>query len=329
MSHHPLRAPALLFCCFLSLPSSAAADEFQVLPEKSYRLELPAREPDEKALTQDTRIVSVDVFLDRKAGRLLYVGKEGNALAVVPSGKGVGESDGKALKSLHRLVLPVRRFHDKDFGEKTPKISVEVYRDKRTANWVFVSHTGALAVLPADKAPVGKPGQQPKWLYRLPFKVRHFDKFEVEYHHCNVEVYRDEYTGALLYVAESGTLAAVPRAKDDPRQNADAQVWSHALELKVRKPGVEKFEPTTSTRFGMEIYQDRNRGAWVYVTEKLQLAVLPGSKDLGEKTQVAVWLQGLRPPGDAARQWSAEVYDNLNVDHRVFITTSGAVAVVP
>ncbi|HKB40229.1 MAG TPA: hypothetical protein VKD72_27615, partial [Gemmataceae bacterium] len=314
MSHHPLSAPALLFCCFLILPSSAAADEFQVLLEKNYRLNLPARKPDEKELTQDTRIVSVDVFLDRKAGRLFYVGKAGNALAVVPSGKGIGETDGKALKPVHRLVLPVRRFHDKDFGEKTPKISVEVYRDKRTANWVFVSHTGALAVFPADKAPVGKPGQKARWLYRLPLKVRHLDKFEVEYHLCNVDVYRDEYTGALLYVAESGTLAAIPRGKSDPGQNADAQVWSHALELKVRKPGAEKFEPITSTRFGMEIYQDRNRGAWVHVTEKLQLAVVPGSKALGEKIQAPVWLQGLRPPGDPARQWSAEVYDNPNVD---------------
>ncbi|HKB41197.1 MAG TPA: hypothetical protein VKD72_32520, partial [Gemmataceae bacterium] len=85
----------------------------------------------------------------------------------------------------------------------------------------------------------------------------------------------------------------------------------------------------TSTRFGMEIYQDRSRGGWVHVTEKLQLAVVPGSKVLGEKIQAPVWLQGLRPPGDAARQWSAEVYDNPNVDHRVFITTSGAVAVMP
>jgi hypothetical protein len=329
MLHHPIFGPALLFCFLLILPAPAAGNEFQVLPEKSYRLDLPARKPDEKTFTKDTRTVSADVFEVKKGHRLFYVGEAGKALAIVPSGKGEGGPAGKAPKWLRRLMLPVRKFANKDFGEKTPKVSVEVYRDERSGHWVYVSHTGALAVLPAGKAPVGKPAKGPKWLDRLPLKVRHFDKFEIVYHRYNVEVYRDEHTGGLLYVAESGALAVVPAAKGDEGRKARPPAWSHALELQVRKPGEGKFGPKASTRFGMEVYQDKNRDAWVYVTEKLQLAVLPGSKATGEKTQAPKWLHGLRPPGAAAKGWSAEVFQNLNADHLVYITANGAVAVVP
>jgi hypothetical protein len=319
--------PALGFCLVLVLPAPAAGAEFQVLPERSHRLELPARQPDEKEFTKDTRIVAVDVYRDEKASRWWYVGAEGKTLAVVPSGKGEGGTAGKA-KWLRRLVLPVRSYNDQEFAANTPKISVEVYRDERTGHRVHVSHTGALAVSLADEAPAASPVPVPKWLYRLPLKVRHYDRFETAYHRYNVEVYRDAPGGALLYVAGNGNLAVLPAARDEAGKPHEPPVFSHGLALQVRKPGADRFDPETTLRLGAEVYRDRNRGAWLYITENQQLAVVPGTEAIGAKIQAAHWLRGLQPP-DAAAGWSAEVFRNPNTDHVIHLTSSGALAVVP
>jgi hypothetical protein len=328
MSHCPRWTLILLCCFFLFSLAPAAQEEFQVLPEKSYRLDLPARKPNEKEFTRDTRNVSADVFLDKKAQRLFYVGEAGNSLAVVASGKGVGEGEGKGAKWVQRLVLPIRKWDDKDFGKEPATVGVEVYRDERTANWVYVSHTCSLTVLPADKDPVGKPGQEPQWLHRMRLQVRLLREVDFYKHRYNVEVYHDEYTGGQLYVAENGSLAVIPAAKATEGKEISVSEWSHALELQVRQPGQEKFT-ADSARHGTEVYQDKNRGAWIYITESLQLAVVPGNKDVGEKIQVPKWLQGLRPPAGAPKQWSAEVYHNPNTDHQVYVTAAGALAVLP
>src|SRR5262249_27650978 len=146
---------------------------------------------------------------------------------------------------------------------------------------------------------------------------------------CNVEVYRDENTGLLVYVGEKGSLAVIPEGKGKLGQHAEPLAWSHALDLHARKPGEEKFGPKTATIFGVEVFQDRNRGAWVYLTETLHLAVHPDSNAGDAKAprvdaQAAKWLHGLRPGEATALKWSAEVYHNPNTDHVVYVTVGGA-----
>jgi hypothetical protein len=328
MSYHPVFTAALLFCfAFLLHTPSAADEEAPALLEKRYRLDLPVRRLNEKEFTRDPRAVPADVFLDKKTQRLFYVGEEGKTLAVVPAARGGGGPKARPAKWLHRLVMPVRRWDDTRFGEETPKVSVEVYRDENVGNLVYVSHTGFLAVIPAGKAAEGEPSK-PRSLYRLPCKVRPHGEWELKYHRYNVEVYQDDRTGALLYVAENGALAVIPAAKAVAGQKAEPPVWSHALELVARKPGDEEFGQHR-TLWSMEVYLDESRGALLYVTETPQLAVLPGNTGLLAKPQAPRWLRRFRPAGDAARRWSGEVFVNPNCDHHVYITSQGAVAVVP
>src|SRR5262245_16364867 len=87
---------------------------------RTYRLGLPVRKPDEKEITRDTRPVSADVFLDRKSDRLFYVGEGGKVLAL-PWGKSEAVPNAKGAKWLHRLVLPVRKWDEKDFGKDSSK----------------------------------------------------------------------------------------------------------------------------------------------------------------------------------------------------------------
>jgi hypothetical protein len=326
MSHRPLTA--VLFFPFLLCTPFAAADEDPVVLEKRYRLELAVRRPNEKDFTRETQTLPADVLLDRKTQRRFYVGEEGKTLAVVPSARGGERPKAGPAKWLYRLELPVRGWDDADFAEQTPKVSVEVYRDENTGNRVYVSHTGFLAVLPAGKAPAGKPLQPPRALYRLKLKVRPYAEVELKYHHYNVEVYRDDNAAALLYVAANGALAVIPAGKAAAARKSEPPEWSHVLALKARKPGDDEFRQQSPV-WSLEVYQDKNHDAAVYITETLRLAVLPGGKGLLAKTEAPRWLRRFRPAGDAARRWSGEIFLNPNCDHHVLINSQGTLAVVP
>lgn len=314
-------------------PAPTARGEFEILPEKSYHLDLLVRKPHEEGFSRDTRVVSINVFADKKSQRLFYVADQGKSLAVVPSAKGTS-ADAKGAKWRHRLLLPVRKSDEKEFGDKTAKIGVEVYHDKHTGNWLYVSHSGSVSVLPGEKRGPENLGQQPKWLYRLPLKVRPYDEHDWDgrVYPCNVEVYQDQNIGALVYVAENGALAVIPAANVGAGRKADPPIWSHSLDLSIRKAGEDVFDAHTTINLCMNVYRDTTRGAWVYITDPVRLAVVPDNQAIDVKARVRdlrapKWLHGLRPPG-VAKQWSAEVFDNPNAGHLLYGTAGGALAVV-
>src|SRR5262249_25517600 len=104
--------------------------------ERLYRLDLAVRKAGEEGVTPQTWTVAIEVFLDRKARRLFYVGPGGNPLAVAKAGEGAADR-GKAPQRLRRLVLPVRKAAEKDFSADTGKLSVEVYHDANTGHLVY------------------------------------------------------------------------------------------------------------------------------------------------------------------------------------------------
>jgi hypothetical protein len=128
-----------------------------------------------------------------------------------------------------------------------------------------------------------------------------------------------------VYVTETGQLAVLPAP---PPFAADwkesAPVWSHALDLKARAPGADEFTKDTPL-FGVEVYQDPNAWAWVYLTETRHLAVAPAA-DVAPKPVARpnppVWLRRLAGTG-----FAAEVFQNANAGHTVYITSAGAVTV--
>jgi hypothetical protein len=308
---------------------AAAPSETEARPEKLFRLELRARKPTEEEFTRDNRNLVVQVCLDREAGRLFYSADEGKALAVAPAGKDPAKHTDKAARSLYRLLLPVRGWDDKTFGPDTPKVAVEVYRDENNGNLVYISDAGALAVVAGVKAAADKPAREPKWLDRLPLRVRQRgDDFAFSTLRCNVEVYRDENSGCVVYVADNGSLAVVALDKDGAGKETREPVWSHALALKARAPGEKEFTEKTA-EVSLEVYRDEPRAAWVYVTDALRLAVTPGDKAVDQaKVQPALWKQAARPGDAEGGKWSAEVYDDPNTGDRLFVTASGALAAV-
>ncbi|MBX9624680.1 MAG: hypothetical protein K2X82_12805 [Gemmataceae bacterium] len=122
---------------------AAAIDPKKVAdPRSAYGLVLRVRGADEPGFTDATKRVGVEVYEDPNAGTLVYV-TEAGAVAAAPAGK---LADAKGVTWLGGMNLPARKGGEKEF-DKAKKYAVEVFRDNRTGNLLFVSETGAIAVL--------------------------------------------------------------------------------------------------------------------------------------------------------------------------------------
>src|SRR5262245_10725553 len=247
---------ALLLLALLSpiglLPDSAAGAEDAPRPEKQARFDLAVRRAGEKDCTKDSRRVAVEVFLDRKANCLVYVADSGKGLAVVPAGKTGREQPSKPLAWLYRLRLPVRGWDEKDVSEGTRKVGLEVYRDETHDSLVYLSDTGAIAVVRGPVVPADKRDKEPRWLGRLPLRVRPGrDKDVRDVRRSNVEVYLDRSAGQLVYVSEKGTLAVLTEGTAAPDREDSRPVLSHGLVVKARTYEEDSFTPATAT-FGVE-----------------------------------------------------------------------------
>jgi hypothetical protein len=327
MSHRYILLAAL-GCFVLTQFAPAALDPTEATSvEKKYRLELPVGKAVPKDGKTETRTFFADALLDQKAGRLFYVAQETATLAVAPVGKeAIGKSD-KPAKALYRFVLKIREWDEKEFGDKTRQIAIEVFRDENTGNLVYVSETGAVAVVAAPKEAPAKKAPETRWLYRLPLKVRPAGEADFDFRkmvRCNVEVYRETDSGRLIYLADNGNLAVSAAGKDFDAKEAKEAEWSHAFELRARKPNENEFNRDTP-QFGLEVYYDVNSQTTIYITETRTLAVLPGIKMIdNQKAKAAEWRQAL-----TCGKWSVEEFLNPNLDHLMFIMSNGALAVRP
>jgi hypothetical protein len=110
------------------------------------------------------------------------------------------------------LGLPVRKADEKDFTTNTRKWGVEVFKDDRAGNLIYISETGSLGVVSAagfvrpedkTKAPVRLAGQS--------VAVRKAGEKEFKTaRKWGIEVYRDENSGNLIYATEVGAIGALP-----------------------------------------------------------------------------------------------------------------------
>ncbi len=179
------------------------------------------------------------------------------------------------------MVLRVRKAGEPDFNDKTPKIGVETFLDPNNGNIVYISQSGSIAVLPAklakiDESAKGKPAD---WKHGMELAARRADEkaFSKDTKRYGVEVFFDPYAGAVLYVSETGAIAAVPAGLSTlPEAGAKVKPpeWKHAMVLACRKAGESDFK--TAKRYGVEVFLDANTGNTVYVSETGSLSVVPG-----------------------------------------------------
>jgi hypothetical protein len=265
----------------LVAPEDAKVKEVQW----SHALVMSARKAGEKDFTKETRRYGVEVTLDANNGNYLYVCETG-ALSVVAGKLGVAKAgkDVKPPEEKNAMELRVRKAGEPDFNDKTKKIGIEVFLDANNGNIVYLSETGSIAVLPAKLAKMDESKREPDWMYGLEMDARKAGEttFSKETKRYGVEVYRDAFAGAVLYLGETGAIAVVPASlSGTPEKGAKVKgpESKRAMELGCRKAGEAAFSKATK-RFGVEVYFDPNTGNTVYLSETGALSVVP-AKDVG------------------------------------------------
>jgi hypothetical protein len=189
-----------------SVPSGRATDGAVKGPTWLHGLELRCRKANEAEFTKDTRRYGVEVFRDENNGNLVYICETGSI--GVLSGVGAAGGQFKAATWLHGLDVKCRKGGQAEFDKNTPHFGIEAFKDENVGSLIYITETGALAVLPSGGAPADQV-KGPTWLHGLDLNCRKsgaadFDKNTPT---LGVEVYKDENNGNLLYVTEAGSLA--------------------------------------------------------------------------------------------------------------------------
>ena len=259
----------------LGLGSAAkVGDGQEVKPPKLFHaLEVRVRGANEATFSDKTRKFSSEVFKDMNTDNLVYISEKGS-IAVTP---GAGISVADKIKDpvwFHGLEVKVRKVGEKEFGDKTKKVSLEVYKDENTNHLFYITDAGRIAVVPAGSAAKPDEVKPPTWFHAFEVKVRKADEkqFSKDTRMYSVEVYKDDNANMLLYVSETGDIAVVPAAGVDKPSSSKEPKWLYGRSFRVRKANEPDFNDMTQ-KFGAEVYQDENTGNLVYIAETGTLAV--------------------------------------------------------
>jgi hypothetical protein len=185
-------------------------------PEWLYSMDLHCRKAGQKDW-KDTPIIGVEVYRDVGTGNLIYLSDSGSvAIVSGVEAPAAPPKEGKAPQWLHGLDLHVRKHGEKDFTKATAKVGVELFRDANNGNLILVTEAGYLAVTPNKedlKTPTINP-RDPRFTHGLDLSCRRAGEpdFTEKTRTYGIEVFREENVGLIIYVCETGALAAV-RAK--------------------------------------------------------------------------------------------------------------------
>ncbi len=276
--------------------------------------------------------IGLEVFED--AGTKALVGiSEGGSLAVVPAGA-IGND--KTCKWLTAHDMSARKAGEAEFTSKTKKYGTELFRDSGSGQLLYVGETGSLAFAPIPAGLVTDRG--PKWHHALEPKVRapdqtSFDKAKK----IGMEVFKDENTGGLIYITETGAIATSPAPATPPdAKKILPPKTEYGLVLRVRGANETDFTDKTK-QFGVEVFSDPNAGNRLfYITETGAVATAPNpgkfSDSRGVTWKAAMALKarkGGEKSFDTAKKYGVEVFEDNRTGHLIFISDTGAIAVLP
>ena len=232
-------------------------------------LSFKARTADEEKFTDTTTLFGVEVFKGAADKQVLFVSDRGG----IAFYNGVASGE-KEPQFQYGLKLKVRKPGEDKF-DTAKAFGIEAYKDNNTGGMVYITEGGMLTTAKAvpDKAPEAKDVKKPKPLYGLEAKARKHDEadFTDKTQKYGIEVFQDENTGTLLYISDTGSVAAAPApAKIETGQKL---TWQHAFTLKARPGGEADF--AKAKKYGVEVFSDRHTGYLVYVNEAGSIAVLP------------------------------------------------------
>jgi hypothetical protein len=284
-----------------------------------------AGQPDFKAAGR----IGVEFFRDPPAAAVVAVSEKGQ-IAVVPAGEA---NPDKKAGWLFAHDLKARGPDEEAFSAATRAFGVEGYKDQHTGKLLYLSHVGGLTL--TDYPATVLTGKGAAFHHAVVLKVRgpSEDGFTAASKRVNVEAYREENTGGLVYLTDGGGVAAAAVPADTAAVKL-APLYGQAV--RVRSADETGYTDATK-RLGLEVYRDATTGHLLYVTEAGGLAVVPApaggvTKGKGFREERGLLLVA-RPAGEdrlaAGKRVSVEVLTDNNTGYTVYVADTGSVAVLP
>jgi len=247
----------------------------------------------------------------------------------------------------HGVDVYCRKAGEDAFDKKvTKKFSIECYQDENNDVGVYISETGSVSIVPSKlfKGGDGAKSKAPLYQHGLELAARKFDEkdFSKTTKRFAFEVFKDENSGGLIYISETGGIDTVPAkyTKLSPKKAVNP-THRYGMNLKVRKAGEETFTKDTR-KFGIEVFKDENNGNLIYVSETGGFAVVPvalaSADEAVMKARDPQWQHGLevaaRKVGEDkitkdTKRYGIEVYLDENNGNLVYICETGDLSIVP
>src|SRR5581483_1403647 len=122
-------------------------------------LDIPCRKAGESDFTKDTKVHSMEVYLDPNTNDWVYATEKGLIAVTAAKGPAKAAAGAKAPRWLHSVDLRVRKGGNPEWKDAV-KYGIEVYHDLNNGNLIYICETGSVAVLPGGDdvkpAPEGK-----------------------------------------------------------------------------------------------------------------------------------------------------------------------------
>jgi len=298
----------------------------------THAFDLASRKLGETDFNEKTQKFGVEAFRDANNGLGLYLAQTGSLAAAPGFGSLQLPLTAKSADWVTGLDLPARKAGEKEFTKQTVTHSMEVFRDLNVGNWIYVTEKGLIAATSSKAAPAG--AKAPQWTHSVDLSVRKGGvkdwKDATKY---GIEVYRDNSSGNLVYICDTGSIAVIPDTAEG-KSEGKAPQWLHGLDLSVRKANEPSFTKDTK-KFGVEVFRDDNNGNLIFLCETGSLAVAPGpqiAKSPTPNVKEPVWTHGInvkcRKYGEKeftaqTQTFGAEVFRDDNVGVTIYIGETG------
>jgi hypothetical protein len=325
-------------------PATAVAqkDKDTKVPEKAadkgpapkflYGHDLKVR-PGGKVDFSDAVRIGVEVFQDDNTKAIIAISEAGS-LSVI---KAAPIGTDRTCKWLTAHDLSTRKADEPEFTQKTKKYGVEVFRDLGSNHLLYACETASIAFADIPSGLVTDKG--PKWHHALVPKVRAPEQLSFDNaKKFGMEIFKDENTGGLMYITETGGLATGPAPATAPdKTKILPPKTAYGLVLRVR--GADETDFTEKTkRFGVEAFQDPNAADILfYISEAGFVATAPNPGALPADAKGVTWKSAMvlraRKGGEKdfekATKYGIEVFQDNRTGNLIFISNTGSIAVLP
>ncbi len=317
-----------------SVTPVSAEDKSKIAPPKHlYGHDLKVRPGGERDWPKAHKI-GVELFHAESTKAIVAISESGS-ISVAPAPVGIAVGTDKTCKWLTAHDLNCRKADEADFTQKTKKWGVELFQDRGTNRLLYVCESGAVALAPVPGSLVTEKG--PKWHHALVPRVRAPEQREFnDAKKIGMEVFKDENTGGLVYITETGAIAtsAAPSMTPDPKKPLPPKA-AYGLRLGVR--GAEETDFSDKTKqLSIEVFEDPNANTLLYITEGGYIATAPNTKRDDTATSVT-WKSAMvlrarkvgEPEFPKAKKFGIEVFEDNRTGNLIFISETGAIAVLP